>query len=157
MSKLAGFLLPLLFCATTALGQTTVTVLHGAVPQPTYIDLGATGNSVGDVRIWHYTGQTSDNQPVTMDWVMTTTGATDPTAQLESRLTKGVFLVGEGPSNHLLVEGIGVYPVSGSTVKVDSTLERAVTGGTGTYAGARGTVMTTHFADGTWQHVFSLE
>ena len=157
MSKLAGFLLPLLCCASVAWGQTTVTVTHGEVPPPTFIDLGVAGDSVGDLRIWHFTGKTADDLAVTMDWTMVTTAASDETTQLESRLTKGVFLFGQGTSDHILIEGIGLYPASGSTVKVEGTLERAILGGTGTYGGARGTVMTTHLADGTWQHVFSLE
>lgn len=157
MSKLAGLIFPILFCATTALGQTSLTVTHGEVPQPTYIDLGPTGDSVGDQRLWHFTGQTLDNQPVTMDWIMTTTSTFDQTTQLESRLTNGVFLFGDGSSDHILIEGVGLYPASGSTVEVASTLERAITGGTGKFAGARGTVMSTHLADGTWEHVFSLE
>ncbi|MDA9020117.1 dirigent protein [Flavimaricola sp.] len=157
MSKLAGLILPILFCATTALGQATLTVTHGEVPQPTYIDLGATGDSVGDQRLWHFAGETLDGQSVTMDWTMTTTSSFDQATQMESRLTNGVFLVGDGSSDHILIEGVGLYPVAGSTVVVASTLERAITGGTGKFAGARGTVMSTHLADGTWEHVFSLE
>jgi hypothetical protein len=88
---------------------------------------------------------------------MTTTSSFDQTTQLESRLTNGVFLFGDGSSDHILIEGVGLYPASGSTVEVASTLERAITGGTGKFAGARGTVMSTHLSDGTWEHVFSLE
>lgn len=157
MSKLAGFLLPLLCCASVAWGQTTVTVLHAEVPAPTVIDLGVAGDSVGDQRIWHYTGTTPEDQVVMMDWIMTTTAASDQTTPLESRVTNGVFAFGEATSDRILIQGIGQYPASGSTVKVASTLERAIIGGTGSFAGATGTVMTTHLPDGTWQHVFSLE
>ena len=37
------------------------------------------------------------------------------------------------------------------------TLERAIIGGTGKYAGANGTVFSTHLADGSWEHVFKVE
>lgn len=157
MSKLAGLILPILFCATTALGQTTLTVTHAEVPQPTYIDLGLPGDSVGDQRLWHFPGETLDNQSVTMDWIMTTTSAGNQATGLESRITNAVFLIGEGSSDHILIEGVGFYPTTGSTVQVAATLERAVIGGTGKFAGARGTVMSTHLADGTWEHVFTLE
>ena len=157
MSKLAGFLLPLLCCASVAWGQTTVTVMHGEVPAPTVIDLGVAGESAGDQRIWHYTGTTPEDQVVMMDWIMTTTAASDQTTPLESRVTNGVFSFGEATSDRILIQGIGQYPASGSTVKVASTLERAIIGGTGSFAGAQGTVMTTHLPDGTWQHVFSLD
>ena len=71
---------------------------------------------------------------------MTTTAQSEDLAQLDRRMTDAVFAFG-----------------GGSTVKVSETLERAIIGGTGKYAGAKGTVFSTHLADGTWQHVFKVE
>jgi hypothetical protein len=42
-------------------------------------------------------------------------------------------------------------------VKLDQSLERAIIGGTGKYAGAKGTIVTTHLSDGTWMHVLNLD
>jgi hypothetical protein len=50
-----------------------------------------------------------------------------------------------------------LYPITGSTLKSDVTLERAVIGGTGQYAGASGAVTSTHLTDGSWRHVFNLD
>ena len=90
-----------------------------------------------------------------MDWLMITTAQPAATPDLENRMTSAVFSF--GGSDRVLLEGIGTYPKAGATVKVDATLERAIIGGTGKYAGARGTVMTTHLPDGSWQHVLNLQ
>ena len=147
---LLGFLQP-------AVAATTLTVIHGNTPDPTYIDLGSAGDSVGDQRIWEFSGKASDGQAVTMDWIMTTTGQPDVATGLERRVTTGLFSLGDAGGDQIVIEGVGRYPIAGSTVKVDSTLERAIIGGTGKYAGARGTVTTSHLADGTWQHIFTLD
>jgi len=137
--------------------QTTLTVTHGPVPQPTYIDLGAPGDSVGDQRIWEFDAQSTDQQPVVTDWIMTTTSQGRLTAGMEKRLTLGVFSFGAEGKDTILLQGIGLYPMTGSTLKNSAVLERAVIGGTGKYAGAMGTVTSTHFENNTWQHVFNLK
>lgn len=152
---LPGMMLALL--ATPALAGSTVTVTHGKTPDPTYIDLGPEGDSAGDQRIWEFAGQTEAGEPVTMDWLMITTGQPETASGLENRLTSAVFSFGSQTSDRILVQGIGLYPKQGSTVKVDATLERAIIGGTGKYAGATGTVITTHLEDGTWRHVLNIK
>lgn len=143
--------------AMPALADTTITVTHGKTPDPTYIDLGTPGDSAGDERIWQFGGKTDDGQAVVMDWLMTTTGQPDAASGLENRMTSAVFSFGDGKSDRILVQGIGQYPIKGATVKVDATLERAIIGGTGKYAGARGSVITTHLDDGTWRHVLHVQ
>lgn len=157
MKKLSLLILAFSACISSAWAETTVTVTHAEVPTATYIDLGQASDSVGDQRIWRFGGKTLDDQDVMMDWVMITTGEPEPDTLLQSRLTSGTFVFGTDSGDRILIQGVGMYPTSGSTVKVASTLERAVIGGTGKYAGAAGTVMTTHLEDGTWQHVFSLK
>lgn len=154
MNKLALSLAVLCAFTVPAFAGGTVTVTHGKVPDPTYLDLGPAGDSVGDQRIWEFPGKTADGVDVTMDWLMTTTGQPDATG-VENRMTTAVFSF--GGSDRIMVEGIGPYPTAGATVKVDATLERAIVGGTGKYAGAKGTVMTTHLADGSWQHVLKID
>ena len=155
MNKLVLSFAALMAFAAPALAGATVTVTHGKTPDPTYIDLGPAGESVGDQRIWEFPGKTAEGGAVVMDWLMTTTGQPEGSADLENRVTSAVFSF--GGSDRIMVQGIGVYPKTGATVKVDATLERAIIGGTGKYAGARGTVMTTHLPDGTWQHAFTIE
>lgn len=152
-------LLAALFCAavTPALAETTLTVTHGKTPDPTYIDLGAEGASVGDQRIFEFGGTTTEGEAVMLDFLMTTTGIPEDGSDLENRMTVAVFSFGDGSSDRVLVAGIGKYPRAGSTVKVDASLERGIVGGTGRFAGARGTVVSTHLADGSWQHVLNID
>lgn len=141
----------------TAVAQQSVTVTHGPVPTPIFIDLGTPGDSVGDQRIWQFDGQTTDQQNVVMDWVMTTTGQASATSGMERRVSMAVFSIGQDPKDTILIQGLGLYPKAGSTLKSDVVLQRAVIGGTGKYAGAIGTVTSTHLPDNTWQHAISLK
>ena len=143
--------------AQPAFSAETITVTHSKVPAPTLIDLGPAGDSAGDQRIWHFLGTAPGDVAVSIDFIMTTTAQSEDPAQLDSRMTDAVFSFGQGTADTLLVHGIGLYPKNGSTVKVSQTLERAIIGGTGKYAGANGTVFSTHLADGTWQHVFHVK
>ena len=137
--------------------EQSLTISHGPVPTPTYIDLGAPGDSVGDQRIWQFDGQTGDQQNVVTDWVMTTTSQSSAASDMERRVTLGVFSIGQDAKNTILIQGVGLYPKVGSTLKSDAVLQRAVIGGTGKYAGAIGTVTSTHLPDNTWQHVINLK
>ena len=142
--------------AIPAYADTTFTVSHGEVAAPIYIDMGDPGQSVGDQRIWHYDGHDDKNAKVTMDWVMTTTATTNKPDTFASRITLGIFTFGSGPQDRILLQGIGFYPTAGSTLKADTTLERAIIGGTGQFSGASGTVVTTHLDDGTWKHELQI-
>lgn len=157
MKTAATLVLFLSALAIPAYAESTLTVTHGQVPTPTYIDLGASGQSVGDQRIWHYDGQDDKNDKVTMDWVMTTTATANKPETFDSRITLGIFSFSGEAKDRILIEGIGLYPASGSTLKADTTLERAIIGGTGRFAGASGSVVSTHLDDGTWKHVFQIE
>jgi hypothetical protein len=157
MKKIPLMLAAILITSVPATADSTVTVIHGKTPDPTIIDVGQPGDSVGDQRLWHFDGKTPDDEVVAMDWIMTTTQAAEQNTGLESRVTLGVFSFGVNSSDRILIQGVGHYPAKGSTVKVASTLERAITGGTGRYDGAKGTAVTTHMPDGTWQHVMHLD
>ena len=143
--------------AVHALAGQTMILTHGKAPTPAYIDLGTPGESVGDQRIWQFEAKSSDGESVVMDWLMVTMGGVDGAAGVERRMTTAVFSFSSSPSDTILVQGIGFYPATGATVKIDATLARAVIGGTGKYAGARGTLVTTHLDDGSWQHVVNLQ
>jgi hypothetical protein len=83
--------------------STTITVRHGEVPAPTYLDGGDPGPSAGDVRIFHLDGETNDGELVTMNWVMTTTATNEPAADVESRFTIGSFVFGDGTDDQLVL------------------------------------------------------
>ena len=141
-------------CSTVALAAETLKVSHGIPPQPVYLDLADSGESVGDQRIFSFEGASSTGQDVAMHWVLTTTAEGEN--GVDTRMTEAVFVFSGEEAGSLSVSGIGSYPRQDSTVKVDSTLERAVVGGTGAFAGAHGTVVSTHLPDGTWKHEFIL-
>jgi hypothetical protein len=157
MKAVATYLLALGTLVTSAHAGSTLTVVHGEVATPTYIDLGAAGQSVGDQRIWHYDGQDDKSAKVTMDWVMTTTATTNTPGEFESRITLGIFTFASGAQDRILLQGIGLYPPSGSTLKAQTTLERAIIGGSGQFSGASGSVVSTHLDDGTWKHEFRID
>lgn len=140
-----------------ALAGETITLTHDKAPDPTYIDLATPGESIGDQRIWQFDAKSAEGELVVMDWLMVTMGAVDSSPGVQRRITSAVFSFSSSTSDTILVQGIGLYPSAGATVKIDATLERAVIGGTGKYAGARGTVVTTHLGDGSWQHVLNLQ
>uniref|UniRef100_UPI004055576E hypothetical protein n=1 Tax=Orrella sp. TaxID=1921583 RepID=UPI004055576E len=98
-----------------------------------------------------------DQQNAVTDWVMTTTSQSSAASDMERRVTLGVFSIGQDAKNTILIQGVGLYPKVGSTLKSDAVLQRAVIGGTGKYAGAIGTVTSTHLPDNTWQHVINLK
>eukprot|EP00808_Paulinella_micropora_P022778 g17146.t1 len=57
----------------------------------------------------------------------------------------------------ILVEGIGLYPRTGSTFVADSKLTRAIIGGTNKYAGASGQCVSDNMGDAGWVHTFYLD
>ena len=157
MKILFLYVISMLFFSGLALANTTLTITHGPTPAPTLLDMGELGDSVGDVRIWRFSAKSSDNQAVMMDWLMTTTGHAEHTTELESRITLSVVSFDDEGKDTIQLQGVGLYPITGSTLKSDVTLERAVRGGTGQYSGAGGSVTSTHLTDGSWQHVFNLD
>jgi hypothetical protein len=134
---------------------TTVTVVHGAVPVPTLIARTEGSSSVGDVRLWNFDGATEAGEQVTLDWIMTTTAIDMPSAGLESRVATGVFTFANG--DQLILEGVASYPTAGSVLRASTSTLRAVVGGTGRFAKARGSVVSTHLDDNTWRHVFTID
>lgn len=140
-----------------ALAGRTVTITHPPTTAPTYIDLGAPGASVGDVRIFSFDAKAADGTTVRTDWVMTTTAIDQPRPGLESRVISGVLSFGADFRDQVLLQGVAAYPGTDPTLKVASTTVRAIMGGTGKYAGARGWVESQHLADGSWKHVLHLQ
>ena len=124
---------------------------HGEVTA-TLVDVGAPGASVGDVRNFELaTGLEGETTTGRLGATLTTTGENLPDAGSEVRLGKLVFSFGAG-IDQVVVDGSSIHPAAGSTIAVDSSTVRAITGGSGANAGARGWCESTHRADGTWTH-----
>lgn len=128
-------------------------VMHPAAPAPTYIDLGAPGDSVGDIRIWHFMGTTGQGSPVTIDWIMTTTASNAD--GIDSRISNATFSFKGSDKDQITLQGVGIYSNKSNTFKPES-LKRAIGGGTGKFTGVMGQVNSIHLPDGSWQHVFKL-
>ncbi len=150
-----GLLAGLALAGCSSNDTDTLTVVHPPVPAPTLLAVEEGASSVGDVRLWNFDGTTVDGDAVTMDWIMTTTAVGVPSDGLETRLTTGVFNFADG--DQLLLEGVAYYPSTGSTLEVSASTVRAIIGGTGAYAGARGSVESIHLDDDTWEHIFTLD
>lgn len=130
----------------------TVTVTHAAVTPVGTIPGAADG--VGTVRLFHADATFEGIGPGSFDATMTTTSV-DAAAGAETRITRIVFVLDDS-NDQLIIEGSSVYPTAGSTIAVAQTVLRPIIGGSGTWSGARGTAATTHLADGSWKHVFTL-
>ncbi|MCC7319741.1 MAG: hypothetical protein IT542_02060 [Rubellimicrobium sp.] len=139
--------------ATPALAEVSISVVHDAVPAPVLLDLGPEGPSPGDQRIFSFPGTDSTGQPVHMYGVMTTLALAGAADAFDVRSNAMTFAFAGGT---ILTQGLGLYPPQGSTLAAETVLERAVIGGTGEFAGARGTLVSRHLPDDTWEHEFHL-
>lgn len=150
-AAIAAAALLLAGCAPAA---TTVVVTHDPVPDPVVVRAGVEGTSVGDTRYFDIEAL-ADGAPVRLLAVMVTTAVNEGTTD-ELRDTTLTFTFGD-LDDQVIVEGIGLYPGKGSTIAPATTVQRAIVGGSGKYAGATGWAESVHEADGSWTHTLHLE
>lgn len=81
-----------IFSSGLSLAQTKIIVTHPEVQAPTFLDHGKPGQSIGDVRLWHFPAKANDGTNITTDWIMTTTGVVSDKG-VEYRITSAVFLL----------------------------------------------------------------
>jgi len=148
---------------TPAVAQTSstqvITVAHGAVTAQNsqYIDLGAPGPSVGDMRTYYIplTQPKSTKAIGYLTGTLTTVATDRPSAGMELRTSDLVFVIGRA-SDQIVVGGVAGYAQTAPTVATRSVVTRPIIGGSGKFAGARGWCVSTHFDDNTWTHEFHL-
>jgi hypothetical protein len=150
-------LVPILLLSSAVRAETTLTITHSEVPAPTLLDQGEPGESVGDVRLWHFDAQADDGGEVRVDWVMTTTGVNAPAKGVDSRISTGIFSIAADAGSQIILQGVALYPDKEATMEVSSSAVRVVSGGSGRFAGARGWVESVHLDDGSWTHTFHIE
>ena len=149
------------FAPASALTSSTkvITVAHGAVTTQNseYVDLGTPGPSVGDIRTYYIplTDPKSHKSVGFLTGTLTTVAVDRPAAGMELRTSDLVFVIGK-MDDQIVVGGVAVYAQTAPSIATKSVVTRPVVGGSGKYAGARGWVVSTHFADNTWTHVFHL-
>jgi hypothetical protein len=132
-----------------------VTVTHGPVTPVALVDNGAPGDSAGDERIFSFDGTDNWGRAVHIDWTMTTTGIDVPEAGLQTRINNGVFSWPD-VNSQMTLNGIGVYPNSGSVLAPSAQLDRPLVGGSGQFADANGWVHSDHLPSGDWTHTFYM-
>lgn len=147
----------ILLASNMSMAATRIVVSHPEIEAPTFIDQGKPGQSIGDVRIWQFEAKANDGTVVTTDWILTTTGVAVDTG-MEYRITSAVFSFGNGTKDQVVIQGIAQYPSVKATLDQSMPTHRAITGGTGKFAGVRGWVETMHLPDGGgWKHTLYLK
>ncbi len=142
----------------TAAGAATkvVRVAHGPVSLP-FVDTAPAGPSVGDLRtVW--TPLTRPGRKRVVGYLtgsLLTVAVDRPTDGRELRTSNLVFVIGR-PSDQIVVGGVASYPSSAPTVVRRTVTVRPVIGGSGAFAGARGSCRTVHHASGRWTHTFVM-
>lgn len=136
--------------------QTHTLVLNQAPPSLRPVDGGVPGVSAGDILFYEarITGEHGESGMLT--GVLMTADVADPeTGDLDAdRLGQLSFDLGGG--NTLLAIGETVYRAGNAEITANLPQLRAVVGGTGSFMGARGQVMTTRNPDGSYRHEFTL-
>jgi hypothetical protein len=136
-------------------GEAGVFVVRQDPPVMAHADLATAGASHGDILAFQATLTTQDGAPGMLNGLLITVDIADGTLDpLEERIGQLVFDFGNGDS--ILAAGQSVYPGTEREISADAPQLRAVTGGTGTYMGARGQITTTRNTDGSYEHMFEL-
>jgi hypothetical protein len=160
----AAFSMLLVLSATVGGGSSpstpatqTLTVYQDA-PTMQSLDVGAPGNSPGDVYYFHALLHETQGGPVTGEVFGTKTlikTSTDANPDTEQRTTFLVFTFGNR-EDQIIVMGVPDYPSAAAEFNAGQPVLRAVVGGTGRYIGARGQLTSTRNADGSYVQVFTL-
>jgi len=135
----------------------TFTVYEDA-PKMSLLDLGAPGNSLGDV--YHFSAPLHSERggPVTGELIGSKTlvkMASDANPNLERRATLMFFTFADG-NDQIIALGAADYTPSAPEFGAGQPVVRPVLGGTGKYIGARGQVTSTRNSDGSYTQVFTL-
>jgi len=122
------------------------------------LDLGAPGNSLGDVYHFSAPLRSERGGPVTGEVIGSKTlvkVATGADSNLERRATL-LFFTFADRKDQIIAFGVADYTPSAPEFDAGQSVVRPVLGGTGKYMGARGQVTTTRSADGSYTQVFTL-
>jgi len=127
-------------------------------PKMSLLDLGAPGNSLGDV--YHFSAPLHSERggPVTGEVIGSKTlvkVATDTNPNLERRATL-LFFTFADRKDQIIAFGVADYTPSAPEFDAGQPAVRAILGGTGKYMGVRGQVISTRNADGSYTQVFTL-
>lgn len=150
---LTGFLAPAIAPSAAAApsNERIVKVTHAAVA-PTLVQ----GEGLGAVRFFLVpTTVNGKSGPKNFMTGTLTTVATGVDGDQELRSSNLAFVFG-AEANQIVVGGISLYPSSSATLATGQRTVRPVIGGSGTYNGARGYLVSTNLGADGWSHVFHL-
>ena len=128
------------------------------VPKMSLLDLGAAGNSLGDVYHFSAALRSKPGGPVTGELMGSKTLvkiATDANSNLERRATLMFFTFADH-KDQIIAFGVADYSPNVPEFEAGQEVVRAILGGTGKYMGARGQVASTRNADGSYTQVLTL-
>jgi hypothetical protein len=135
----------------------TLTVYQDA-PKMKLLDLGEPGNSPGDVYHFFAPLHSSPSGPVIGEVFGSKTLvklATDANPDLEKRATL-LFFTFADRQDQIIALGVHDYSPAAAEFNAGKSVARAILGGTGRYMGARGQLISTRNADGSYTQVFTL-
>jgi hypothetical protein len=118
------------------------------------VDLGSKGSSPGDYVVFDGPLLDGDEQH-DMGQVYGTQTAI--ALRGDTEIVQAMITYDLGGGDKLTIGGTGEYPRGETGLKQSRQFERPIVGGTGQYAGARGTVTSVRRADGAYEHTFHIE
>jgi len=135
----------------------TFTVYEDA-PKMSLLDLGAPGNSLGDV--YHFSAPLHSERggPATGEVIGSKTLVKVPTEanpNLERRATL-MFFTFDDRKDQIIAFGVADYSPNVPEFEAGQAVVRAILGGTGKCIGARGQLTSTRNADGSYTQAFTL-
>jgi hypothetical protein len=130
----------------------TVHVITGTQHLET-LDFPPRGQSPGDLYVFDAPVRAANGRTV-----IGRVRGTQTAVKLEHGLVtvQGMLTYELGSGNEIVIGGLGAYPLRGTGLVRGKAFVRAVLGGTGKYAGARGTVTSKQVSPGRYDQVFRL-
>jgi hypothetical protein len=138
--------------------STETLTLYQDAPKMKLLDLGEPGNSPGDVYHFFAPLHSSPSGPVIGEVFGSKTLvklATDANPNLEQRATLLSFIFSDR-QDQIIALGVVDYAPTAGEFEEGKPRVRAILGGTGKYIGARGQLISTRNADGSYTQVFTL-
>lgn len=138
--------------------DTSLTVYQDA-PTMHPVDIGPAGNTPGDEYVFFAPLRSTPGGAAIGEVYGTKKLAKPPAAEspdVEQRATL-LFFTFQDRRDQIVVAGVPDYPPGQGEFSAGVAVVRAVIGGTGKYAGARGELTSTRNPDGTYKQVFDLK
>lgn len=135
-------------------GETLSVVATAKGQRLSTVDLGRQGKSGGDVYVFDSPLLDSEEEEsIGRAYGTQTSIALDSNSETVQAMITYDFR----DEDRITVGGIGEYPRRDTGLVENQEFERPILGGTGRYAGARGTVTSVRRPDGDYEHTFEIE